>query len=433
MTLPPTRRRGCLAVIETHPIQYQAPVYRIVQARFGIPVTAIYGSDFSVVGYYDEKFATDVRWDNDLLAGYTSYFLTRSSPSPMRSAAGLSAAGLSRLLRRLRPDVVLLNGYGGSFYPGAVRRLWFKNYPIVFRGDSSDHARARSAVFGWVRDKVLQCLYRRCAALLPVGRLSYEHYLRLGVPKTKLIFAPRCVDTTPFELGEFRGAALRADTRHALGIGDNRVVLLFSGKLIPVKAVDLLLRACKGLPPEQRERFTLVFLGDGPLKDDLRRLAATPPATDVRFVGFQNQGSLSRFYHAADLLLLPSHSESWGLVVNEALHHGLPCVVSDRVACARDLVEAGATGELFEAGSSAGLGAAIGRALALVGRPEVRARCRALVAGYSPEKAAEGIARAYRRARRLTVRRDSPSALQPHELTRWLLAGADAGSASPRD
>ena len=69
-----------LAVVETHPVQYHAPVYRAVQQQFGIPVTAIYGSDFSVAGYRDAEFGATFAWDTDLLSGYTSIFLTRSAP-----------------------------------------------------------------------------------------------------------------------------------------------------------------------------------------------------------------------------------------------------------------------------------------------------------------------------------------------------------------
>jgi glycosyltransferase involved in cell wall biosynthesis len=113
-------------------------------------------------------------------------------------------------------------------------------------------------------------------------------------------------------------------------------------------------------------------------------------------VGFKNQKALSPFYHCADLLALPSRfGETWGLVVNEALHHGMPAIVSDAVGCAPDLIEPGATGEVFEANSMQLLASAIQRALRLVGLPEIRKTCRNKVAGYAVEKAAEGIARAY--------------------------------------
>jgi glycosyltransferase involved in cell wall biosynthesis len=117
----------------------------------------------------------------------------------------------------------------------------------------------------------------------------------------------------------------------------------------------------------------------------------------ARFIGFRNQTQLSPYYHAADLLILPSlEGETWGLVVNEALHHGLPCVVSDAVGCAPDLIEDGSTGQIARAGCFQSLASALERSLILVDAPHVRSRCRAKVGPFSVEKAAEGIARAYR-------------------------------------
>ena len=73
-----------LAVIESHPIQYHA-VYRVLQAKFGIPVTAIYGSDFSVVGYRDSEFGVDLAWDTDLLSAYSQVFLSQVSRGGART------------------------------------------------------------------------------------------------------------------------------------------------------------------------------------------------------------------------------------------------------------------------------------------------------------------------------------------------------------
>ena len=106
--------------------------------------------------------------------------------------------------------------------------------------------------------------------------------------------------------------------------GDDRV-LLFSGKLSWRKGVDLFVQAAQALPPARRAHTVLAFLGDGLLQEELRHLAARAPEVRALFLGFQNQHQLSRYYHAADLLVLPSReSETWGLVVNEALHHGVP-------------------------------------------------------------------------------------------------------------
>jgi glycosyltransferase involved in cell wall biosynthesis len=229
-----------------------------------------------------------------------------------------------------------------------------------------------------------------------VGQRSLDHFQRLGCPPEKLLFSPYCVDPSPFQCDAAARARYRPATRESLGIADGHTVLLFSGKLSDRKGPDLLLAAVKLLPVDLRQRVLVVFLGSGELEPLLRGLAKSPPEVRVLFLGFQNQTRLSRHYHAADLLVLPSrHSETWGLVVNEALHHGLPCVVSEDVGCAPDLIVPGVTGTIFRTASAESLAGRLQEALHLVGRPDVQDRCRRQVSGYSVERAAAGIAGAY--------------------------------------
>lgn len=393
MTANPARG---LVVMETHPIQYHAPIYRVLQQNLGIPVTAIYGSDFSVAGYRDPEFGETFAWDTDLMTGYTSLFLSRTSRGEARSTEEVPAWGIRRVLQKVTPGAVLLVGYSPRFHQMAFYQAWMAGCPILFRGETTDHALQRSTLKGWLRDRTLRWLYQRCAKLLYVGRRSYQHFKRLGCPDERLLSSPYCVDTDPFELDEPDRVRLRSATRQRLGITDTQTVLLFSGKLSLRKGPDLLLQAVKDLPPEIRQDIVVLFLGSGRLMEVLRGLAESAPPVNIHFLGFQNQTHLSQYYHAADLLVLPSrHSETWGLVVNEALHHGLPCVVSDAVGCAQDLIDVGVTGEVFGIGSSRSLVEAVQRALLLKDRPEIRQKCRQKVSHYTVEKAAEGIARAY--------------------------------------
>lgn len=386
-----------LVVIETHPVQYHAPVYRTLQARFGIPVTVIYGSDFSVAGYQDREFDATFAWDTDLLSGYQSVFLSRASAGGSRSFEEVSAAGLRKALRTLNPGSILLLGYSPRFHQSAILQAWQTGRPILFRAETTDHACRRNNLQASVRNQALRWLYGSCAKLLYVGHHSEQHFRRLGAQENQLVFSPYCVDTTPFQADEADRELLRSAARRHLNIGREDMVLLFSGKLTARKGVDLLVAAVKTLPADIRGKMVVVFLGGGELQESLTRLTASAPEVNARFPGFENQTRLSPYYHAADLLVLPSHrSETWGLVVNEALHHGLPCVVSDAVGCTPDLVEPGITGEIFETGSIQQLAATLLRAMALVGRVGIREQCRSKVSGYTVENAAEGIARAYR-------------------------------------
>jgi glycosyltransferase involved in cell wall biosynthesis len=210
------------------------------------------------------------------------------------------------------------------------------------------------------------------------------------------VFSPYCVDASTFECDEAARERLRAGTRQSLEATEQEIVLLFSGKLVRRKGPEMVAHAVAGLPAGVRERVALVFLGDGELRPALEVLARRLGLHKVCFLGFRNQTELSRYYHAANLVVLPSvQSETWGLVVNEALHHGVPCVVSNAVGCAPDLVEPGVTGEVSETGSTPSLTAALLRALAMVNRHDIRDACRARVADYSVERAARGIAEAY--------------------------------------
>ena len=171
---------------------------------------------------------------------------------------------------------------------------------------------------------------------------------------------------------------------------------MYSGNIVPTKGPDFLLEAMKELEPPWREQVAVLFLGEGHLRESLQDIAGLSPAVTVRFAGFQNQHALSRFYHAADMLVMPSRaSETWGIVVNEALHHGLPCVVSSAVGSAPDLVQEGITGATFEVASTQDLVRAILRTIDLLRLPELRSRCQEHVQSYALDVAARGIARAY--------------------------------------
>ena len=385
-----------LCVIETHPIQYHAPVWRHLQQVCGVPVTAIYGSDFSVAGYRDREFNATFQWDTDLLRGYSPVFLSRVADGGARDDREVTTRGLAAALRRAQPRAVLAVGYSPRFHSDAFRAARRTRLPVLFRGETTDHARRRGTLKNWARDTALRWLYRRCAALLHVGQRSREHFRRLGFESEARHFSPYCVDTTPFRTDEAARAELRGPARHELGVTEDQLVIAFCGKLSPRKGPDLLLDALRQLPAGERARCVLLLVGDGEMKGELLSRAAAVPAVSLRHVGFKPQRELSAYYHAADLFVLPSrHGETWGLVVNEALHHGVPTVVSEAVGCAPDLVEPGRSGEVCAVDSASALAGALARALPLVGAESVRKQCRRKLEGYTVARAAEGIATAY--------------------------------------
>jgi glycosyltransferase involved in cell wall biosynthesis len=298
-------------------------------------------------------------------------------------------------LQSINPAATLIVGYSPAFHRHAWRAARRLGRPVLFRGETTDDS-STGGVKHLLRQAALSLAYRSCERLLYIGERSRRHYRACGVPNDRLVFSPYCVDTTPFRMDETSRDELRQEGRAELGIAPDGFVILFSGKLSRRKGVDLLPEAIRRLPAALRERAVLLFVGDGALRAEVEALAAATPSVAVRLVGVRRQSELSRYYHLADTLVLPSrHGETWGLVVNEALHHGVPCVVSNRVGCAPDLIGP-LTGITFQGESADAIGAALTRVAELAGRLDVRARCRDRVAAYTVESAAAGIATAYR-------------------------------------
>lgn len=385
-----------LAVIETHPIQYHAPVYRELQANFGITVSAIYASDFSVAGYVDTEFGVSFAWDTDLLSGYEHQFLTRVAHGGARNAESATVHGLAEALEEVNARAVLLTGYSPRFYRNAFRTALKQGARLLFRAETTDHARRRGFLKRMVRDNALRYVYGKCDSLLYVGERSRAHYLRLGAADEELVFSPYCVDNTVFQTSDDDRERMRMVKRLELDIEPDDFVILYSGKLVPRKDPLRIVEAARLLG--EGARPVVVYLGAGKLQEQIELAASIDPPVQVRFPGFQNQRAMSAYYHAADCLVLPSRrDETWGLVVNEALAHGVPAVVSDQVGCAPDLIQDGTTGAVFDAGDADSLAIALRRVLPLLNNGAARARCREIVSVYSVANAARGIAAAFER------------------------------------
>jgi glycosyltransferase involved in cell wall biosynthesis len=166
------------------------------------------------------------------------------------------------------------------------------------------------------------------------------------------------------------------------------VVFLLAGKLIALKRP---LSFISAIAEARNERIHGLVAGDGPLRTDAEALAAALNA-HIRFTGFLNQSEIAAAYRASDALVLPSARETWGMVVNEAMAFGLPCLVSQNVGAGPDLVTAGETGFIFDGSDTAALARLMNTAPAQLRRMGAGARAR--VAAYSPAATADGVEQA---------------------------------------
>lgn len=376
-----------LVVVETHPIQYHAPVWAAASS-LGVPIHVIYGCNFSTSGYYDKDFGSKVKWDDSLLEGYSHEFLpTNHRKTPSYNYESVTSYGLTQAITRLQPMSLLACGYTHPLDRACIFESVRKQLPLIYRGEANDSAKQRNALKRFSRDTFLRLIYSRVKAFLSIGTEAHNHYIRLGAKSHAIFSSPYAVNVAPFRTSEADRDELRIKTRRDLGIPLNAKIVLFAGKLSYRKGVDLLLTAISLIDPDSRP--FLLLLGDGDLRIDLEN-SLLP--VNVRVVGFQPQSKLSQYYHASDVLVLPSrHSETWGLVVNEALEHGLPVVVSNCVGSRHDLVLPGLSGETFERNNLAQLLVSLNTCLSYDNTPIARNRRKELVGRFSIESAAAGL------------------------------------------
>lgn len=346
ITALPTVPGARLAIVLSHPTQYYSPWFRWLRAHTDLTFRVYYLWQFGVTPQRDPLFETSFAWDVDLLSGYDHEFLPNTARDPgTHHFNGLRNPSLPGRLARWRPTAVLLFGYNWRSHLVALAWARTRAVPVLFRGDS--HFLGRGSPHP-LRRLLLRALYAQFAAFLPVGIANRRYFEQQGVPARKLVRAPHSINAEHFDPASAEHQMAARTLRAELGLPDGTRVVLFAGKLVPAKQPRELLDAFLAL---RLPRTALVFVGDGPEKEGLREVASRTPSADVRFLPFANQSEMPTRYLLADVFALPSrgHYETWGLAVNEAMHMGVPALVSDAVGCQADLVTDGVTGWVFRA------------------------------------------------------------------------------------
>lgn len=335
----------------THPIQYFAPLYRALAARSDLQFTVLFGSRFGLQPSFDEGFGQTIQFDVPLLSGYRHRFLdNRGSGEPTRGAANFDCPSLDAVCREERFDAVWVHGWAYRAQRQAIASCNRRGVPYLMRGETTLLLKPRYSL-RWCAARLLQGrLLRAAGACLYIGRHNRDFYASMGVAESRLYPAHYSVDAV-----QFRAAAGGPEERQRLrrehGATDATCVVVVSAKAIARKRLDDAIRAVGRLGPD----VLLWILGDGPLRPQLEELARQEAPGRVVWHGFVNQSRVPALLAAADVFVMPSQDEPWGLAVNEAMAVGLPVVCSDGVGCAVDLVYPNVTGYTYRVGDTAAL------------------------------------------------------------------------------
>lgn len=330
-----------LAIITTHPIQYYAPIFKSLNERQQISINVYYTWGEKALDKYDPGFGKKVTWDIPLLDGYPYEWVLNTSAEPgTHHFKGIVNPHLTEQISAWQPDAVLFFGWA---YHGHLKAIkYFTNkVPVFFRGDSTllDETGGMKSILKTI---YLRWVYKHIDHAFYVGSNNKKYFKKYGLKEDQLSFAPHAIDNDRFAQDRSFDAHL---FRENLGIGNDKMLILFAGKLENKKSPQLLLNAFLSL---NNPNVHLLFVGNGILENNLK--ASAGKRQNIHFMDFQNQLAMPAIYQAADLFCLPSQGpgETWGLAVNEAMACGKAVLVSDKVGCAVDLVKEDHNGAIFK-------------------------------------------------------------------------------------
>jgi glycosyltransferase involved in cell wall biosynthesis len=372
-------------LIASHPTQYSVPLFRLMARDPRVEIQVAYCSLQGAKPGYDAGFDREIAWDIPLLDGYPWMELPNRSPRPgVERFWGLVNPSVWKLLRGGRFDaVVIFTGYVYATFWMAITAAKASGTAVLFGTDA--HEMAPRNTQGWktaMKRRLWPRLFRLADVSIVPSSGGVGLMRSLGIPGDRIALTPYVVDND-----RWQRAAARVDpteVRARWDIPAGAPVVVFSAKLQPWKRPLDVLHAFARAGVSSSY---LLFAGEGPLRGEIEKEIERLGASGrVKLLGFVNQSALPEVYRAADVLVLPSQYEPFGVVVNEAMLCGCVPVVSNRVGARFDLIEEGRTGFVYPVGDVEKLAELL---RGLLGDPERRSRmseaAREKIAVWSPE------------------------------------------------
>ena len=334
-----------LAIITSHPIQYNAPVFKLLAERKNIRVKVFYTWGEKVLeNKYDPGFKRIIQWDIPLLEGYEYEMVENISRDPgTHHFNGIINSKLIKTIETWDPDSILIVGWSYQSHLKSIRYFSGKR-TLFFWGDSNLLDNSGNIIKNILRKIFLKWLYSKIDVAFYVGQATKKYYAKYGVENERLLFVPHAIENSRFSNPS------EIDFRNKLNISTSSILFLFAGKFENKKNPILLLEAFSKL---NVENIDLLFVGNGPMELQLKNHVHDLPEyvkKRVHFMDFQNQSVMPDVYKCCDVFVLPSKGpgETWGLAINEAMASSKPVLVSDKCGASQDLVDDGVNGYIFE-------------------------------------------------------------------------------------
>lgn len=327
-----------LGYLVSHPIQYQAPLLRRIAETPNIDLTVLFETLATAERHHDKGFRREFEWDTPLIEGYSHHAV--SNPAELQGWLAKS-------------DVLWVHGWDSALRRKALTMAVASGLPTLMRGENTLAAMPDGAgLRGMAKRHYLKRIFRHCVGFLCIGTDNRRYYETHGIGEERLFSMPYAVDNDFFQAQARDASSRRNKFRSELRLKPDRPIILFAGKLQERKHPLTLLKAWRQLDHEKTGRPYLLYVGDGEERAALEAMSQDDDS--IRILGFRNQSELPAFYDLANVFILASEREPWGLSVNEAMACGTAVIVSNQCGCAVDLVDK-SVGAIIPAGDASTL------------------------------------------------------------------------------
>jgi len=315
----------------THPTQYQSPLLKKLSSHPQLEIKVIFFSDFSINPYFDKRFKQVLKWDINMLDGLDYEFLRENEKKEISFLYPILPK-LKKIIKNSEFNYIFVQGWQhhGMVYIAYLAKKYKKK--VLMRCEASDEVKStNNFIKKFIRNHLIKYYFSKINIFYAIGTLNKNFYLKRGINESSIGLMPYCVDNQKFS----KKLDKKKNWIKKIGINPDKPSILYVGKLSERKNVKLLLQAYNQL---KKQKPNLLIVGTGEKQNDLKQYCVENQLDQVKFLGFQNQGSLPEIYAGSDIFVLPSVDEPWGLVVNEAMSANCAIITTRHVGSACDLV-----------------------------------------------------------------------------------------------
>jgi glycosyltransferase involved in cell wall biosynthesis len=360
---------------------YRIPVFNALARQKGIDLHVIFLSETDPTQRRWLVYKGEIEFSYEVLPAWRRRWRGRHI---------LLNRGLGPALQRFRPNSILCGGYNyPAFWEALAWAKLHRTHFVAWIESTSRDQRNPSALTEFFKRRFIS----NCSAFAVPGKSAFEYVNSMGVPAERIHTAPNAVDNQRFANLARSVRVREAQYRTELSLPPR--YFMYAGRVTREKGVFQLLEAYTQLDPDLRSQVGLVLVGEETAKNELMKDAAKIYPGTVLFPGFAQRDQLAAFYALAEVLVFPTLSDTWGLVVNEAMACGLPIIATDVAGCVADLVRDDENGYVVP---SANVGKLAEAMAAFARDPQLASRMgprsATLIEGFSPECCAAGLATA---------------------------------------